>query len=63
VLRRILRLRGVVVELRLLPLQEPGGSRIDLVERCTAAVRAVDEANLPAPVDPEFSHYSEVPAA
>ncbi len=62
-LRRILRLRGVVVELRLLPLQEPGGSRIDLVERCTAAVRAVDEANRPAPVDPEFSHHSEVPAA
>lgn len=60
---RVLGLRGLVLELRLLPLEQPAGDRRELAARCTAAVvqvSAVQAMELP-PVRvrlPEHRHPS-----
>ena len=46
-LRRVLGLRGVVLELTLLPAQAPGTDRRELAARCTAAVSALRQEALP----------------
>lgn len=46
-LRRIVGLRGLALELTVLPVQVPGTDRRELAARCTAAVEAVGTAALP----------------
>jgi len=46
-LRRLLRLRGVVLEVTLLPAEHPGVDRRELATRCTAAVAALRRVELP----------------
>jgi 1-acyl-sn-glycerol-3-phosphate acyltransferase len=55
-LRRVLRLRGVILELTLLPVQQPGTDRRVLAARCTAAVQAVHGGGPSWPTDPMLSH-------
>lgn len=46
--RRVLRAKGVVAELVLLPIEEPGRDRHDLAERCDRAIRGRTEVRIDA---------------
>ncbi|MFI7190959.1 lysophospholipid acyltransferase family protein [Nocardia nova] len=46
--RRILRAKGIVAELVLLPIEEPGTDRHDLAERCDRAIRGRTEVRIDA---------------
>ncbi|MFF0457163.1 lysophospholipid acyltransferase family protein [Nocardia africana] len=46
--RRVLRAEGVVAELVLLPIEEPGSDRHDLAERCDRAIRGRTEVRIDA---------------
>ncbi|OXR45006.1 hypothetical protein B7C42_02963 [Nocardia cerradoensis] len=46
--RRVLRAKGVVAELVLLPIEEPGSDRHDLAERCDRAIRGRTEVRIDA---------------
>ncbi|PPJ24707.1 1-acyl-sn-glycerol-3-phosphate acyltransferase [Nocardia nova] len=46
--RRVLRAKGVVAELVLLPIEEPGTDRHDLAERCDRAIRGRTEVRFDA---------------
>ncbi|WP_245716952.1 lysophospholipid acyltransferase family protein [Nocardia mikamii] len=46
--RRVLRAKGIVAELVLLPIEEPGSDRHDLAERCDRAIRGRTEVRIDA---------------
>ncbi|PSR68238.1 1-acyl-sn-glycerol-3-phosphate acyltransferase [Nocardia sp. MDA0666] len=46
--RRVLRAKGVVAELVLLPIEEPGSDRHDLAERCDRAIRGRTQVRIDA---------------
>ncbi|MBF4999900.1 1-acyl-sn-glycerol-3-phosphate acyltransferase [Nocardia sp. BSTN01] len=46
--RRVLRAKGIVAELVLLPIEEPGTDRHDLAERCDRAIRGRTEVRIDA---------------